>query len=83
MFYVQDINILSAIDDISILLDDHILKCITMRGSIYLQYIEKRFKVNHTTKTMKMKNQLHEKQQHMIKALWLGMILSIFVERWW
>ena len=44
---------MSQIDEIQILLDDHILKCVTMRGSIYLKYIEKRFKVtknDHTSK---------------------------------
>ena len=44
-FKFQDISILSSLDEIFILLDDHVLKCMTMKGSVHLKYIEKRFKV--------------------------------------
>ncbi|KAG5885992.1 hypothetical protein JTB14_025387 [Gonioctena quinquepunctata] len=40
LFKETNINILTALDDIQVILDDHILKALTMRGSIFVKPYE-------------------------------------------
>lgn len=41
----QDVNILGGLDDIQILLDDHLIKCQALRASPYMDAFADQFKV--------------------------------------
>ena len=41
----QDVNILGGLDDIQILLDDHLIKCQALRASPYMDAFAEQFKV--------------------------------------
>ena len=46
----QDVSILGGLDDIQILLDDHLIKCQALRASPYMDAFADQFKViNHVS----------------------------------